>query len=176
MDKDTKIGLVVIIIVAIVASAYYLGKNSTIQTLSTSTEKTTTSNIEQNKIEQPVSQSRVSHTLTTASENGLACKNIANAAANIDDAQQKRTDPYGSVTVRQTHYNQSLSNCYYELTVVSNGTIETDLKAAPDDSMLVWCADISSNGQTSTICNEPNHQGLETEARFKQLENYYLSN
>ncbi len=172
MDKDTKIGLAIVVIAALIVGVYFLGKNSTPQSYSTPT----TTSTKQDYVAQPISQPTVSANLTTASENGLACKNIANAAANVDDAQQKRTDPYGSVTVRQTHYNQLLNNCYYELTIVSSGAIETDLKAAPDDTMLAWCADISSNGQTSTICNEPNHQGLETEARLKQLENYYLSN
>jgi hypothetical protein len=166
-----------IAVIVLVGGAYYLGQSSKNSTSAVSDVQTTpiVSPVDTStSTEKPVPQKQTSPTdaLMTASANGLACKNIAYAAVNADDAQKKQTNPTARVTLLQTHYSQSTGNCYYEVSILDAGDNETQIRVAPNDDWLAYCS--SSSG--TIICNEHHHQGLETEAQFHQLETFYLTN
>lgn len=170
------IGIIVVLVVAL--GAYLVGRDSNNTTQSVNIPNTLNTNNEPipNTIQQkPVS---VATNLTTESANGFACKNIASESAKVNQAKTNRL-----TSVLKSHYSLRFNQCYYELfssiSLSSSGidygtSTETIIRFAPDDDWIAYCS-YDTNG-SFPICNEHNHQGLETEQQFNQIENLYLTN
>lgn len=156
-------------VVVLIIGAYVVGQGSKSPAQAVDTVSQTSPTAAQAPAQ---AETKSADDITAASSNGLACKKIAYAAASVDDAQAKKTDAMGSVTVLRTHYSQTTGNCYYEVSSAFSGGLETSIRVAPNDDWLAYCSYTSG----TTICNEHGHQGLETEEQFRQLEKVYLTN
>src|SRR6185369_4699347 len=106
--------------------------------------------------------------MVTASDNGLACKNIANRAVALSNQSGG-----GSYVLLQSHFSTTLGNCYYEVNITQPDTVTDEIRAAPNDDWVAYC---SYTGGNMTICNARNHQGLMTVQEFNALRGQYLAN
>lgn len=170
MDKNTKIGIIVIVAIVVLVGAYFLGKssNNSNQPITTSSDNSLqTTPTSQEPTQNQNNTISEANNLNIASENGLACKNTAEAAASSDSINK-------SVTVIRTKYNQITNVCYYEVLINDGSDTEMDIRVAPDDNWIAYCAYTS----TGAICNDRinSHQGLDTEQQFNQFEDYYFNN
>lgn len=176
MEKNTR-AIVMIVGAIAVLGAYFVGQNSTnpIQpvnipsTLNTNNNEPTPNMIQKKSV-------NVATDLTIESANGLACKNIASESAKANQLKTNRL-----TSVLKSHYSLRFHQCYYELFIsidlsgkLDYGTTDTEIRFAPDDDWIAWCS--YDTRKNTTICNEHNHQGLETEQIFNQIEDLYFTN
>ena len=126
MDKNTKIGIIVIVAIVVLVGAYFLGKssNNSNQPITTSSDNSLqTTPTSQEPTQNQNNTISEANNLNIASENGLACKNTAEAAASSDSINK-------SVTVIRTKYNQITNVCYYEVLINDGSDTEMDIRVA----------------------------------------------
>ncbi len=151
----------ILILTVLIGGAYLLGQSSKNSTNPQPQEQ----NIQRDAVDS-------STDLTASSNNGLACKSIAEKAVEIDNQNPSK----GTSVVLKSHFNRTLNECFYEVNITGtsgSGFLETDIRSAPNDDWVAYCAHSSPN---YIICNARDHQGLITEDDFKMLEVKYLEN
>ncbi len=111
-------------------------------------------------------QTTTNNTSQTTNTTGLDCQTIANEAAQNNQTKQGQT-----TTVIQAHLNQSLNQCYYELNIFTASGDETDIRVAPNDTIVAYCITIPSG----LSCQKPG-VGAITEPQFKQFLKSYFTN
>jgi hypothetical protein len=119
--------------------------------------------------------------LVAESTNDLNCKNIAYQAASLDD--QENTKLNEKTIIDSTYYNQSLGQCFYVVTVLSDGGVINDeeIKRAPNDEIIAYCESYPGYHESPApppICweNPGAQQKQISQQRLQQLESFYLSN
>ena len=177
--------LIIGIIVIVGAGAYFIGQssNNQPQPINTSNASSTsvqpTSNAQQStSTNQGAGQSSqktpttVNQNLVSEGTNGLNCKAFADQAASLDQSNSNGQ----TFSVLQSHYSQSLNQCYYELSIsdAADGSLSTDIRSAPNDD---WIAECSTGvyPPPQLFCTEHN-VGRLTQQQFQQLESEYLTN
>jgi hypothetical protein len=131
--------------------------------------QTTSSPVSQSSQQTPTT---VNQNLVSEGTNGLNCKSFADQAASLDQSKSN-----GQIfSVLQSHYSQSLNQCYYELSISNPiaDSLSTDIRSAPNDD---WIAECSTGvyPPPQLFCTEHN-VGRITQQQFQQLETEYLTN
>lgn len=172
--KNIWIGIVVI---ALIAGAYYFGttsKNSTEPTENIQSATTPLLIQEQPPAKQPAPEvkaktetpkSAQTNTQTNVITNSQACLTIANQAIQNEEAGGIMHD----IKVLQAHFKQSTNNCYYEIQYPINGDIMTSIHYAPYDQTIATCANAPG------VCYQSDN-GYINEAIFHLIEAQYLAN
>lgn len=174
MEKNTKIGVAIVVIIAVLI-AYFAGQKSSNVMQPTSAPQAISATAPVTTPYSTQTQPNVYQNPESENANGISCKTFAYKAVS---AEQLRTNRL--TTVLQSHYSRTLGQCYYEefmsihLSGPDSGYIDTTIRSAPDDD---WIAECSSGVLSSPqlFCTQ-HHVGVITEQQFKQLEAQYLLN
>jgi len=189
MTNNIKYIWIVIVVIALIAGAYYFGttsKNSTQPVENNQGTQTPVVAEEQPPVKQPVTQnieipkSTQKSMQPTVVTNSQSCLDIANNAAENDLGKY-----YKNVFVLQAHFKQSTGNCYYEMTgqhiseaTNPNGNYYTVISYAPNDNIIAQCGNSISqpftgnDAETTCLLNgSPSNVAM-----FHLIEAQYLEN
>jgi uncharacterized protein (UPF0333 family) len=164
--------LIIILIVVIAVGAYLIGKSSNNQVPTPSVVSNSQTENTPSPTTTEQTPTTVNQNLVSEGTNGLNCKAFADQVATLDQSKSN-----GQVfSVLQSHYSQSLNQCYYELSISDPiaDSLSTDIRSAPNDD---WIAECSTGvyPPPQLFCTEHNVSRI-TQQQFQQLETKYLTN
>ena len=146
---EVSAGLAILIVIAIVALILQEGSATPSNTASTSTPMAVVSaenagtNSAPSQAAQPTDLTQnTSSDLAQSGKNGLLCKSIAMQATKLDQSQYEGNGE--TTTLLATNYYSGSQSCYYEVYINDPNFTETDIRVAPDDAWIAWCANSSS--------------------------------
>ena len=157
--------LILILIVVIAVGAYLIGKSSNNQVPTPSIVSNSQNEDTPSPTTTEQTPTTVNQNLVSEGTNGLNCKAFADQAASLDQSKSN-----GQIfSVLQSHYSQSLNQCYYELSISDPiaDSLSTDIRSAPNDD---WIAECSTGvyPPPQLFCTEHNVSRI-TQQQFQQL-------